>query len=407
MLAGTPIGSLLPGDRQYDELARFDAIAGRVDYARQLVAAADANDRAMVRQLTAERSWTRGVIALAEGRAREAEPLLRIAAERHPCTICALPDLARAYEAEGKRAAAAQVYERYARTPWFRRYETDALELGPVLQRLAELYDAAGELEKAASARTRLVQLWGRADTELQPAVERRACEDRRGTELMSNDGATFTRTSRASMTLTLEPEEASVADTPQRMGSLARLAAFVAGAVVLLCGIAVSLGGVVLAQIGMAVAAHVQRRRGHPLTRGGYWIAAFASMAIVILLATGVLLSSAPKGTVASVMRAADSSSAVAAKQPPPAWLERLSPGYRAQQARLEPSSRLFAVLTAIFGIGFAVTMFATLYGTLGWAAGMLFGLAAQGRWPGSPPPREERLTSFVNDVIPPPGSA
>ena len=173
VLARTPLDSLLPGDRPYDELARFNAIAGRVGRARQLVAAAEANDRALRRQLIAERSWTHGVIALAEGRAREAEPLLRVAAEQHPCTICALPDLARAYEAEGKLPAAAQVYERYATTPWFWRYETDALELGPALEHLAALYDAAGEREKAASARTRLVQLWRRADAELQPAVAR------------------------------------------------------------------------------------------------------------------------------------------------------------------------------------------------------------------------------------------
>jgi tetratricopeptide (TPR) repeat protein len=172
-LARTPMDSLLPGDRPYDELARFNAVAGRVDRARQLVAAAEANDRMLRRQPIAERSWTRGVIALAEGRAAEAEPLLRVAAEQHPCTICALPDLARAYEAEGKLSAAAQVYERYATTPWFWRYESDALELGPALEHLAALYDAAGEREKAASARTRLVQLWRRADAELQPAVAR------------------------------------------------------------------------------------------------------------------------------------------------------------------------------------------------------------------------------------------
>jgi hypothetical protein len=191
------------------------------------------------------------------------------------------------------------------------------------------------------------------------------------------------------------------------RRGSVARLAALVAGVVVLLCGVVVSLGAVVLAPIGMAVAAHVQRRRGHPLTRGGYWIAAFSSMAIVILVVTGALLSIAPKGTVANVMHAADSSSAVAAKQPPPAWLERLAPGYRVQQARMEPSSRLFAVLTAIFGIGFAVTTFATMYGTLGWGAGMLLGLAAQGRWPGSSPAPNEALGELARADVGSPRSA
>ena len=89
------------------------------------------------------------MIALAEGRPAEAVERLRTAAEQHPCTICVLPDLARAYEADGKGRAATTVYERYVTTPWFWRYETDALELGPALERLAALYDAVGEREKA------------------------------------------------------------------------------------------------------------------------------------------------------------------------------------------------------------------------------------------------------------------
>jgi DNA-binding SARP family transcriptional activator/TolB-like protein len=172
-VAHTPLDSLLPADRPYDELARFNAIAGRLDRARQFAAAADANDRELGRQQFAERNWTRGVIALAEGRAAAAEGLLRTAAEQHSCTICVLPDLGRAYEAVGKASAATAVYARYVATPWFWRYETDALELGPALERLADLYDAAGEREKASGARTRLVQLWRGADAELQPAVAR------------------------------------------------------------------------------------------------------------------------------------------------------------------------------------------------------------------------------------------
>jgi DNA-binding SARP family transcriptional activator/Flp pilus assembly protein TadD len=172
-LARAPLDSQLPADRPYDELARLNAMAGRLDRARQLAAAADANDRTLERQQLAERGWTRGVIALAEGRAAEAVERLRTAAEQHQCTICVLPDLARAYEADGKARAATAVYERYVTTPWFWRYETDALELGPALEKLAALYEAAGERGKAQGARTRLVQLWRRADAELQPVVAR------------------------------------------------------------------------------------------------------------------------------------------------------------------------------------------------------------------------------------------
>jgi len=84
------------------------------------------------------------------------------------CTICALPDLARAYEAANKPGAAVTVYERYLATPWFWRYETDAVELGWAIKRLAELYDARGDAAKATAMRGRLLQLWRRADSELQ-----------------------------------------------------------------------------------------------------------------------------------------------------------------------------------------------------------------------------------------------
>jgi DNA-binding SARP family transcriptional activator/TolB-like protein len=172
-LARTPLDSLLPGDRPYDELARFNAHAGRLDRARQLVDAAEANDHLLDHPQSAERGWTRGVVALAEGRAAAAEASLRVAADRHTCNICALPDLARAYEAQGRTQAAIAAYERYLVTPWFWRYETDALELGPALERLAALYDASGDRQRADGARTRLAQLWRGADIELQPVIDR------------------------------------------------------------------------------------------------------------------------------------------------------------------------------------------------------------------------------------------
>jgi hypothetical protein len=129
------------------------------------------NDSALARTPGPDRAWTRGVIALAEGRTTTAESELRQAAEQHVCPICALPDLARAYEASHKPDAAVVVYERYLATPWLWRYEPDAVDLGWSMKRLAELYDARGETEKAASVRGRLVQLWRRADPELQPVV--------------------------------------------------------------------------------------------------------------------------------------------------------------------------------------------------------------------------------------------
>ena len=119
----------------------------------------------------ADLAWTEGTILLAEGRPREAEPLLRRATETLVCTLCGLPELARAHDAQGDAAAAIQIWERYLATPWLFRYELDAFELGPALLRLVELYDARGDRTRAQNARTRVLALWRRADAELQPAL--------------------------------------------------------------------------------------------------------------------------------------------------------------------------------------------------------------------------------------------
>ena len=170
-LAATPLDSVLPGDRPYDDLARFYASAGRPARARELLAAAVRNDTVLVRTPGPDHGWTRGVIAMAEGRVSVAEAELRQAAEALVCTICALPDLARAYEAANKTGAAVTVYERYLVTPWFWRYETDATELGWAMKRLSELYTARREDAKASALRGRWRQLWRRADAELQIAA--------------------------------------------------------------------------------------------------------------------------------------------------------------------------------------------------------------------------------------------
>jgi DNA-binding SARP family transcriptional activator len=166
-----PLDSMLPGDRPYDELARFYAAAGNLGRARAALASARAMDSLLDRSRRADRAWTEGTIALAEGRLAPAVAALREAAEIHSCAICPLPDLARAYDAQGNAAAAIATYERYLTTPWFFRYEVDAVELGAALKRLGELYEATGETRAAVDVRRRLLALWRRADAELQPVL--------------------------------------------------------------------------------------------------------------------------------------------------------------------------------------------------------------------------------------------
>ena len=166
-----PLDSVLPGDRPYDDLARFYAAAGRITRAHELLAGADANDRTLGRALRPDRAWTRGAIALAERRPAQALAELRLAAGTHACETCPLPVLARAYEAAGNAPAAAEAYERYLRTPWYWRYEPDAVELGWAIRRLGELRAARGDSAGAAEARARLESLWRKADPELRRLV--------------------------------------------------------------------------------------------------------------------------------------------------------------------------------------------------------------------------------------------
>jgi tetratricopeptide (TPR) repeat protein len=166
-----PLDSMLPGDRPYQELARFFAAAGDLRRSRDMLAVGSRYDAPETRNQRAERLWTEGTILLAVGRPREAEPLLREAAEISSCTLCGLPDLARAREAQGNAAGAIEIYERYLTTPWLFRYEVDAYELAPALQRLAALYESRGDRTRASQTMTRLLALWRRADAELQPVL--------------------------------------------------------------------------------------------------------------------------------------------------------------------------------------------------------------------------------------------
>jgi len=170
-LARFPLSKMAEGERPYDEIARLYADAGQPKHARELVAQAEKSRPAHQQGTDADRRWTAGAIAMAEGRAWEGEIEIHGAAEAHPCPICALPDLARAYEVAGKPDSAIAMYERYLHAPWQRRYESDGLELGFAMKRLGELYQQQNDRAKAAAQYTALLQLWRRADAELDPLI--------------------------------------------------------------------------------------------------------------------------------------------------------------------------------------------------------------------------------------------
>lgn len=122
------------------------------------------------------RHLARGQLLLSRGRAREAIAELRLV-ERQPsflgCEgICHLPVLAEAYRAAGARDSAILSYERYLAVPYLHRGRADAVYRGRVHERLAALYEEAGEPRKAAAHWTVLRALWSGADPPLRSQAD-------------------------------------------------------------------------------------------------------------------------------------------------------------------------------------------------------------------------------------------
>jgi tetratricopeptide (TPR) repeat protein len=168
-----PLDSLPEAERPYGRLVRLYALVGRPDRARTVMAGFERRaEQARSRFDRRDRRVMTGLIALAERRYDEAQSELR-AADEGTCTVCVLPDLARAYDLAGNADSAIAVFARYIDGPSEpgRLVFVDWANLAGAHKRLGQLYEAKGEREKAASHYARFVELWKDADPELQPRV--------------------------------------------------------------------------------------------------------------------------------------------------------------------------------------------------------------------------------------------
>jgi tetratricopeptide (TPR) repeat protein len=170
-----PLDSLPPGARPYVQLGVVYAGLGDVDRAAEMQAALERLGLAHGRFAEARWRRLRGTILLARRRYLEAQAELRLAAEREECALCSLPALGRSYDLAGQADSAVAVYERYLQTPWMKRLELDATELGAVCLRLGELYQERGDRETGAAMYRRVAALWNGADGELGRAAARAA----------------------------------------------------------------------------------------------------------------------------------------------------------------------------------------------------------------------------------------
>jgi tetratricopeptide (TPR) repeat protein len=166
-----PLATFDAADRPYLMLAILLAEAGRPERARAMVAEFDRQAPPGERRLEeATRHSALGTIALAERRPREALVEFR-ASDSDRCTICAQPNLGRAFEAAGEADSAIAAYERYIRTPMLDRLMADAVWLAHSYLRLGELYEEKGDRSRAAEYYGKLVRLLGHADPELRGRV--------------------------------------------------------------------------------------------------------------------------------------------------------------------------------------------------------------------------------------------
>jgi tetratricopeptide (TPR) repeat protein len=169
-----PLDELQPFNRPHLRLASLYATAGRVERARELLAAYESTVDPRIQGSLASRSdyhRAAGEIALAAGDHGEAISEFR-ESDVGPCVLCALPGLARAYDRAGQADSAAAYYERYVGTPYIKRlYSVDQLFLALSYERLGQLYEERGDIENAARSYQKLVALWQGADEELQPRM--------------------------------------------------------------------------------------------------------------------------------------------------------------------------------------------------------------------------------------------
>jgi tetratricopeptide (TPR) repeat protein len=170
-----PLDSIAPIERPYDRLVELRAMVGDVPTAKAMLAAFDRR-RAEAELLDDDltRHAMLGHIALAEQRYDEAVREYS-AANGNRCAICFNPEIARAYDLAGKPDSAIAALESYLTTqtdPIDRTIE-DATSLAGSHKRLAELYDAKGNREKAMSHYAEFIELWKNADSDLQPHVQK------------------------------------------------------------------------------------------------------------------------------------------------------------------------------------------------------------------------------------------
>jgi tetratricopeptide (TPR) repeat protein len=171
-LARFPLATLKPLDRPYGMLAMAYATSDDFAHARELIGEfeRDANaDRS--RESLAWIDGAHGVIALAQGASNDAITAFRRFDESMDCATCAAPWLGRAFDQAGAADSVVAAFTRFVDHPssevWY-----DDSHLAHALQRLGEIHESRGDLQKALEYYARLINVMKEPDPELRARVD-------------------------------------------------------------------------------------------------------------------------------------------------------------------------------------------------------------------------------------------
>ncbi len=174
--AHPPTASTAPAD--YALLISIYALAGAPDRARAVAKQFDE----VLRDSTLKARWqsarvnAEAEIALAEGRTQESIALMRrgdVGGDglRTPCPFCLSSGLGRAFDRADNADSTIANLERYLAVPATGRVFQDTWMKAPAQKRLGELYEARGDAPRALEHYRAFLELWKRADPDLQPKV--------------------------------------------------------------------------------------------------------------------------------------------------------------------------------------------------------------------------------------------
>ena len=174
LLRRYPLETMAPTDRPYFRLVYVFARAGRTAEARRLLTEADRALSAGFRRTIARRHRAAGALAEAEHRDEDALDAYREwYREDGVCGVCGLYEMATVHARQARPDSAIAALETLVRHPTMESVmDIEAYALAPAYKRLGELYETKGDRRKAADYYGKFVDLWSRADPELQPAVK-------------------------------------------------------------------------------------------------------------------------------------------------------------------------------------------------------------------------------------------